>query len=148
MAARLRPVPDLPGVWRPEDVPQPGTYAFIVGVSAYPRLDGSKESLTLDQLAVSALTGYHVFRYFADTYRHRKAPIAEVTLMLAPTAQEQQLFDTQPDYPMTPQSAPRPTLAGLCETLQEWYARLAALESEAAKSSRLFFFFSGHGLEL
>jgi hypothetical protein len=148
MAAKLRPVPDLPGVWRPEDVPQPGTYAFIVGVSAYRYLDGSEKSLTLGQLAVSALTAYHVFRYFADAYRHRTAPIAEVTLLLAPSAQEQHLFDSQPDYPITCETAPLPTLATLSGTLQEWYARLAALDTEAAKSSRLVFFFSGHGLEL
>src|SRR5262245_35479803 len=104
MAAKLKPVPDLPGVWRPEQVPQPGTFVFIAGVSAYRHLDGSKDSLTLGQLAVSALTAYQVFRYFDEAYRHRTAPIAEVTLLLAPTAREQQLFDTQPDYPITRQT--------------------------------------------
>jgi len=129
-------------------MPEPGTFAFIVGVSKYKYLDGSKESLTLGQLAVSALTAYQLFRYFAESYRHRIAPIAEVTLLLSPTAHEQKLFDTQSDYPITPQTAPAPTLRTLCEALQGWYARLAALEPEAAKMSRLFFFFSGHGLEL
>jgi hypothetical protein len=146
--ARLKPVGDLPGVWRPEQTQQPGTYAFIAGVSAYRYLDGSAASLTLGQLAVSALTAFQVFRYFAHSYRHRTAPIAEVTLMLAPTAAEQALFDSQPDYPITQQTAPLPTLYALCEAIQSWYARLADLEPEAAKQSRLFFFFSGHGLEL
>ena len=96
MASKLKPVPDLLGVWRPEQVPQPGTFVFIAGVSAYRYLDGSKDSLTLGQLSVSALTAHQIFRYFDEAYRHRTAALAEVTLLLAPTIRGRRACSTTP----------------------------------------------------
>ncbi|HEY0395461.1 MAG TPA: caspase family protein [Candidatus Elarobacter sp.] len=150
MAAALQPVAGQPGVWRAPDAPAggSGTYAFIAGVSAYDRLDGSPGMLGLDSLYVSALTAYAFFRYLSASYEFAGGPVVEATLMLSPTPREQTIFDADPDFPITAATAPKPTLEALRTSIQSWYARLDALPLAAKQASRLFFFFSGHGLEM
>lgn len=153
MPGGLKPVPDLPGVWRSPDAVAGGaaTYAFIVGISKYDLLDGTPATLGLNSLYVSALTAYRFFRYLAASYEFDGGPMVEATLLLSPTPEEQRIFDADPAFPITPQSAPRPTLDVLRTQLQTWAARLSTFSQQnpaSAQASRLFFFFSGHGLEM
>lgn len=138
---------DRPGLWVDEDAGGAGVHALVVGVSAYPHLDGgagppAQQTFGLGQLTVSALTAYRVFDWLRSRYRHRDKGVRTVQLMLSPTAAE---------------LAAEPAMRGsfgdadydsLETALGEWRQRLASLAPAAAESSRAVFFFSGHGLEV
>lgn len=147
---KLRPAAE-PGVWRTDDFDPaaPGTYAFIVGVSSYPHLDGTFGKLGLDPLSVSALTAYRFFRYIADTYVYVDCPITEIRLLLSPTQNETIVFESERDIDCEAlANTPRATLANLETAEKAFHRRLQALSPETAARSRAFFFFSGHGIQL
>lgn len=147
---KLRPAAE-PGVWRTDDFDPgaPGTYALIVGVSSYPHLDGTFGKLGLDPLSVSALTAYRFFRYITDAYVYVDCPIAEIWLLLSPTANETKVFESESDIDCEAlANAPRATLANVETAEKAFHRRLQALSPEIAARSRAFFFFSGHGIQL
>ncbi len=152
----LRPDPATPGLWvNPAWQPgMPGSFAVVIGVSAYPHLDGGTEparddgqewiteARTLRQLFVSALTARRFFDWLATGYSYAKAPIAQCWLLLSPTDAE-----IAHDPAITDHIA-EPTLANCSEALKAWRAELRALPKPAQHESRAFFFFSGHGLQV
>jgi hypothetical protein len=93
--------PEGQGLWaNPDWKPgMPGTFAVIIGVSRYRHLENGehptdpqgkpwiKEARDLDQLHVSALTAFRVFRWLSAHYRH-EAPLVYCWLMLSPTPAE------------------------------------------------------------
>jgi hypothetical protein len=135
--------PGNPALWVNPDWNgrEPGTFAFVVGVSAYDHLDGSATAYGLDQLSVSALTACRFFRWLGSEYYCEGKPLAKCWLLLGPTPAER-AFD--PSMPLTP----TPSLDETRKALQAWYATIKGLDSFLVQDSRAIFFFSGHGLEM
>jgi hypothetical protein len=118
---------------------EPGTFAVIIGVSAYAHLTGRADTYELGQLHVSALTAYRFFCWLRDSYRHPDKPLARCWLLLAPTERE-----VEPAMPQTPE----PTFEGCRTAIGQWFASMQNLNSVYSEQSRAVFFFSGHGLEV
>ncbi len=152
----LVPDPEISGLWtNPAWQPgTPGTFAVVVGVSAYPHLDGGtapaqdngqawiRETRSLHQLYVSALTAQRFFDWLEQTYHYPKAPLARCWLLVAPNPAET-AFE-----PRLAENVQSPTLAACSEALKAWRAAMRALPALAQRQSRAFFFFSGHGLQV
>jgi hypothetical protein len=138
---RLEPEHGAPGLWVNRDW-QPGTpgaFALIVGASKYPHLAGN--TYDLGQLYVSALTAFRVFEWLRDGYFHRDCPLAKCWVLLAPTDDELGVA------PAMRGGFGDPTFDGLKGAIKEWTQNMKVLGS-AARHSRGFFFFSGHGVEI
>lgn len=118
-----------------------GTFAVVIGISAYDHLDGSDEAYGLDQLSVSALTAYRFFRWLGNEYYCEGKPLAKCWLMLSSTPAERQ---AEPSMPSTS----TPTLDQCRKAMQACYATIKGLDSFLVEDSRAMFFFSGHGLEM
>ena len=136
-----------PGRWtNPDWNGTAGTFAVVIGVSAYKHLKNGPEqagnTYGLEQLDVSALTAFHFFRWLRDKYQYDDAPLAKVWLLLSPTAKETPLLDAGAN------AAPVPTFDNCRAAIGEWYQAMAGLDPESCKKSRPMFFFSGHGIEV
>jgi hypothetical protein len=146
-----------PGLWADLDWKpgMPGTFAVIIGVSRYRHLENGdyptdpqgkpwiKEARGLDQLHVSALTAFRVFRWLSAQYHH-EAPLARCWLMLSPTPAEVGHLSLGNGERI---SWDDPTLAACTAAIRWWSATMRTLPAAAAARSRGLFFFSGHGLE-
>lgn len=119
----------------------PGTFALVIGVSRYEFLNGSRDSFSLGQLHVSALTAYRFFRWLQDQYRHPRVPLACCWLLLSPTDAERQV---EPAMPNTP----APTFNNCSRAIGDWFEKMRRLDPNAVQQSRSIFFFSGHGCEV
>jgi hypothetical protein len=147
---KLRADTKTPGLfisdeWRPG---MPGTFALIAGVSAYAHLDGTANSYNLGQLYVSALTAYNVFDWLTSEYRYGSAPLAFCYLLLSPSAEERAFIRGKRKLQHVFGHAAPPTQEGMKAALKGWYLAMEQLSIEHAVTSRSFFFFSGHGLEI
>ena len=137
-----------PGLWvNPAwQAGTPGTFAVIIGVSAYPHLAGGEaevpETFGLGQLRVSALTAYEVFRWLSQGYRVDGCPLAMCWLLLSPTAEERAYA------PQLADNLTLPTFDHCKQALRFWHWHMQQLPQTAAETSRALFFFSGHGLEV
>jgi hypothetical protein len=142
----LRPVGD--GLWADPDrsVLEPATYAVVIGVSAYRHLDGGPEpaphTYGLGQLAVSAYTAYRFFSWLRSGYFFTGAPLARCWLLLAPTPAEQAAAGIRPG------DCAEARYDRIEQAVGEWFELLEELPAQAARDSRAFFFFSGHGIEV
>lgn len=131
--------------WTPDT---PGTFAVVIGVSAYHHLvggDGSKakETFGLGQLHVSALTAWNVFSWLRDEYAFPGAPVAKVWLLLTPGPAE-----IAHDSALAT-AAPAATWAACQRAIKAWYRILTReLTTAAAAESRALFSFCGHGFEV
>jgi len=132
-----------PGLWVNSDWngTAPGTFALVIGVSHYTRLDGSKDTYGLGQLHVSALTAYRFFRWLQDQYHHPRAPLACCWLLLSPTEAEK---NVEPAIPNTP----APTFEACRVAIGQWFRKMTELAPAYLQQSRSMFFFSGHGCEV
>ena len=152
----LQPDPNQPGLWtNPAWQPgQAGTFAVLIGVSAYPYLkDGNApqqadNSYGLGQLAVSALTTYRLFEWLRDQYLYAPnaggpCQLAQCWLLLAPTDEERTVMKAE-----LLANTLSPTFDNCRKAMRAWYKTMAGLPEEVAKQSRAVFFFSGHGLEV
>jgi hypothetical protein len=147
-------VPDArtPGLWinPTRSRGTPGTFAVVVGVSAYDHLAGGKgpaatNTYGLGQLAVSALTAHRFFQWLADTYSCARAPIGQCWLLLAPTLEEKAIA------PQIDQHTIAPTFENCSQVLRSWVQSMQLLAQyypANAEASRAIFFFSGHGIEV
>jgi hypothetical protein len=137
-----------PGLWvNPAwQAGTPGTFAVIIGVSAYPHLAGGEaevpETFGLGQLRVSALTAYEMFRWLGQDYRVDGCPLAMCWLLLSPTAEERAYAPNLAD------NLTLPTFDRCKQALRFWHFHMQQLPQTAAETSRALFFFSGHGLEV
>ncbi len=120
----------------------PGTFAVVIGVSAYRYLDGSPEKFRLGQLFVSATTAYGFLKWLEAGYRRTGSPLAKCWVLLAPTAEERAA------NPSLSLNIIEPTFNNCDQVLRDWYLEMARLSAESAAKSRSLFFFSGHGLEI
>jgi hypothetical protein len=143
---RLQPVRGRPGEYvNPEWEPnEPGTFAVVIGVSAYRHLAGGEQPVAqnygLGQLHVSAATAHRFFRWLQDECDYPEASLARCWLVLAPT--EQELSALEGD------EFAEATLAGCRSAIGSWVAAMAQLPRASAERSRGVLFFSGHGLEV
>lgn len=134
------------GLWRdPTWTPNmPGVYALIVGVSAYPHLAGGSnpapETHGLEQLVSSASTAAQVFEWLRDSYQHEGLPVVWCQLLLSPTEAERQAFAARGLHHYQ-----APTNGHFRDAIQLWTGHLPQ-NAAAARKSRSFFFFSGHGV--
>lgn len=153
----VRRDPTDPARWAPESGPghAPGTFAVVIGVSAYPHLQGgggapAAEPFGLGQLGVCALTAYRFFDWLRTTYRCEAGPLAEVRLLLAPTDAEvafvRQAYGDEAAEEMA--AAPAPTFDACRRAIRRWSTRMKAVPAAAAAESRALFFFTGHGLQV
>jgi hypothetical protein len=142
----LEPVSGTPGLWRdPQWQPgMPGVYALIIGVSAYPHLEGgvapAPDSYGLGQLLSSARTAAQVFNWLRASFHYPDLPVVWSMLLLSPSAEERAEFDGAalthydlPDY------------ARMRLAIQRWTAAVPK-QAPASAHSRSVFFFSGHGV--
>ena len=115
----------------------PGLHAFIVGVSAYPFLEGGAQPVGdpwgMGQLTSTAMSAVRIYEWLvkaADTHR-LPVPLASVQLLLSPSAEES-----------VPAEAPRATLDNFGVAATEW--------RDSCKTHRDnvgFFYFAGHGVQ-
>lgn len=143
----LEIVADKPGLWRDAGWSRdmPGVYALVIGVSAYPHLEGgtdpAAESFGLGQLISSASTAAKLFEWLRSGFRRQNLPVVWCYLLLSPTAEERARFDGDglSHYAL-------PTYANLRTAIQAWTGNVPA-NPPASESSRTLFFFSGHGVQ-
>lgn len=142
----LEAVIGTPGLWRDPQwqAGMPGVYALIVGVSAYPHLEGGPEpaqdSYGLGQLLSSARTAARIFNWLRTDFHYQDLPVVWSLLLLSPSAEEDAEFRTtglthydHPDY------------ARMRLAIQRWTAAVPK-QAPASTRSRSVFFFSGHGV--
>ncbi len=138
-------VPDgnQPGLWvnKAWRAGTPGTFAFVVGISDYTKLDGSIKSLTLGKLPVGALSAFRFFEWLEKDYFITGCPLAMCWLLLAPSKAELELAPRMSEASLLPDFA-------ACDTaIHAWVDEMDRLPAVAAAESRSIFFFMGHGLE-
>ena len=125
--------------WQPTT---PGTFAVVIGVSAYQHLDVGSRKFGLGQLFVSATTAYAFLKWLEGNYRRSGSPLAKCWVLLAPTAAE------SARSPSLSQNIIAPTFANCDSAIRDWCLEMDKLPVESAAKSRSMFFFSGHGLEV
>lgn len=118
----------------------PRLHALVVGVGAYPHLNGGGRTptpalSTLGQLASPVPTALHVARWLAGDYTNDACPLGSVDLLLSP-AQDVE----RPDGTTMPVEAA--TLQALENAAERWFTRCDSHEDNIA-----FLYFSGHGLQ-
>ncbi len=144
----LEPEVSTPGLWinKEWEENKPGTFAVIIGVSIYDHLAGGtspvKDTYGLGQLYVSALTAYRFFCWLRDKYQYSNSPLANCWLLLSPRKDEILAEPTIEKHTLPP------TFENCENAILKWYQSMARLPSQNTKQSRLFFFFSGHGIEI
>jgi DNA-binding beta-propeller fold protein YncE len=150
----LEPDATTPGLWIDPQAEKagPGTFAVVIGASAYDRLAGGDKPMSklrfpgLRQLEVSALTAYHFFEWLRTAYHFEGCPLVRCWLLLAPTDAEKKLIAAP-----TLAHALKPDFGGCNRALNDWFTTMKNLSPDRlqdARASRSFFFFSGHGVEL
>lgn len=145
--------PEVPGLFvNPEwEEGTPGTFAVVIGVSAYPYLDGGArrtpgyDTFGLGQLFVSAATAYRFFLWLSSRYGYPAAPPAKCWLLLSPTAEELAKLGAGTVEEL---GAAPANLINCDEAIKWWSDTMEQLPRAAAEQSRGLFFFSGHGLEV
>lgn len=145
----LAPVRDEPGLWRNlKHTPgSPGLYAVIIGVSVYDHLPGGPGRLAPNggrfgtQLVSSALTAALVFDWLSATCDIDACEVAEVRLLLSPTAAEL----AEPRWPKSAVWA-EATYVNAERAVRRWATAMKRLPAPVRGESRGLFFFSGHGL--
>lgn len=120
----------------------PGTFAIVIGVSAYRYLDRSQETFGLGSLAASALTALHFLEWLESDYLRTGSPVAKCWVLLAPSQEEIAV------RPKLSQQQLEPTFLNCSKAIQEWSLEMEQLPKDAASASRSVLFFSGHGLEV
>ena len=136
-----------PGLWRDANWKQgmPGVYALVVGVSAYPFLEGgqaaSLETYGLTQLLTSATTAAEVFRWLKTSFCRNNLPVVWCWLLLSPTEKERETLTMEG---LTHYS--EPTYENLRTAIGAWTGNIPK-QAPASDVSRSFFFFSGHGVQ-
>jgi hypothetical protein len=140
----LIPHDEQPGLWVNKDWQPgtPGTFAMVIGISDYAALDGSRESLNLGKLPVSALSAFRFFEWLENEYFVSGCPLAMCWLLLSPSKAELLVAPRMAQAPLSPDY-------DFCYTaIQDWFDEMKKLPTPAANESRSIFFFSGHGLEI
>ena len=143
----LEIVAGKPGLWRETGWTKdtPGVYALVVGVSAYPFLEGgatpAPDTHGLGQLLSSASTAARLFDWLRGSFRRENLPVVWCYLLLSPTAKERADFDAQ-----GLKHYAEPTYANLRTAIQAWTGSVPA-NPPASENSRTLFFFSGHGVQ-
>ena len=151
---KLIAVAGTPGLWQNPDW-EPGTagtFVLLIGVSAYSHLPGgdkipANQSFGLEQLFVSALTAYELFSWVDNGYEFvasdgTSCPVAQCWFLSAPTKAE--VDRMRPDVV---EHWLDPTYNNCVSAIRSWKKSMTDL-GEHGESSRLFFFFCGHGLEV
>jgi hypothetical protein len=140
-------VAGTPGLWRDPDWQpgMPGLYALLVGISAYPHLEGgtapAPDAFGLGQLGASAHTAAALFDWLRQDFRHAGLPLVWCQLLLAPSPEEHQRL-----LALGLQHYGVPDHANLVKAIQRWTGQLPSAPA-AARHSRSLFFFSGHGVQ-
>jgi len=143
----LEIVADRPGLWREPgwNRDMPGVYALVIGVSAYPHLEGGSspapDTCGLGQLVSSASTAARLFDWLRSSFRRQNLPVVWCYLLLSPTTEERARFDADG---LTHYA--EPTYANLNTAIKTWTGNVPA-NPPATSNSRTLFFFSGHGVQ-
>ena len=143
----LEIVAGKPGLWRETGWTKdtPGVYALVVGVSAYPFLEGgatpAPDTHGLGQLLSSASTAARLFDWLRGSFRRQNLPVVWCYLLLSPTSEERARFDAEG---LTHYA--EPNYANLRTAIQAWTGNVPA-NPPASENSRTLFFFSGHGVQ-
>jgi hypothetical protein len=149
LQGELRPDPAVSssGLWCVDEAASPdpaGTYAIVIGASAYPHFDGgsspAQNTYSFGQLYSSAYSAFQYFQWLTTSFRITGSPVRKVWLLLSPTADEARLIDNCDYAPATFQSC--------AASIRSWFKALSALRGDTAARSRSLFFFSGHGVEI
>ncbi|MFP2926498.1 caspase family protein [Pyxidicoccus sp. 3LG] len=139
--------PQNPLEWRnPEWTGGPGTFAVVLGVSAYAHVEGgtgpkASQTYGLGQLPGSVLTAMTFFKWLEEEYRSTSAPLARCYLALSPTDVERR---SEPRLASVPEASFR----NCGDAVGLWRNAMRALHPEYSAKSRALFFFSGHGIEV
>jgi hypothetical protein len=114
-----------------------GTYAIIIGVSAY-------TGPTIPQLYTSAYTAARLFTWLCARERYGAAPLRSCRLLLAPTELERAAIAADFGLPATAYANADFTTCDAA--LRAWYRDLAGVP-DSSQESRSLFYFCGHGVE-
>lgn len=151
---KLNAVAGTPGLWQNPDWKPgtAGTFVMLIGVSKYSHLPGGDQVIAsqnygLGQLFVSALTAHELFSWVDNDYEFvstqgMECPVAQCWLLCAPTDAEQERM-----RPEIVEHLLDPTFNNCVSAIRSWKRSMDEL-GEQGESSRLFFFFCGHGLEI
>jgi len=145
----LKPDDSQPGLWLPERAApaKNGVHALIIGVSAYPFLDGGdgqpRPASTggMGQLVLCARTAAKIFAWLARQEAILDAPVASCRLLLAPSEAEETIVADLTGGHFAPA-----TMASIRETVLGWGDALV-VGARSSGRNVAFLFFSGHGLE-
>jgi hypothetical protein len=115
----------------------PGLHALLIGVSAYPHLEGgvrqpAPDSYGMGQLTVAASTAVELFRWLERHSGELAVPLATCRLLVAPSDNEGE----------APVGAGRPVLNEVRRAALFWREDVAKDENNVA-----FFYFAGHGVQ-
>jgi hypothetical protein len=116
---------------------EPGVHALLIGVSAYPHLEGGAEEPAPDtfgmgQLTAAASTAVKLFRWLESHSDDLTVPLATCRLLVAPSDNEAK----------APAGAGRPVLDELRRAAASWRRDVASDEENVA-----FLYFAGHGVQ-
>jgi Caspase domain len=116
---------------------QPGLHALIIGVSAYPHLEGGTDTPAPDtygmgQLTVAASTAMELYEWLQANSAKLSVPLATCRLLLAPS----------PGEPAAPDGTLEPTLDEVRAATKAWREDAATGPDE-----RTLFYFAGHGVQ-
>ncbi len=147
----LKPVQDIPGLWRAGAANAPGVHALIIGISDYPYLAGGSapageralDNGGLRQLEVAALSGAMFFEWLLGAGPVAGAPLASCRLHLAPRPAERERVDQKSQGHYGPAD-----YTTLRTVLDAWGAEMAIPGRTGAEPNVALFFYSGHGVEV
>jgi hypothetical protein len=143
----LQQDPAIRGLWRSSTAPEAGVaHALIIGVSAYPHLDGGSgpkapDTANMGQLEVSALAASRLFDWLRRAGSFAGLPVKSCRLHLAPRPDE--LAEVRQ---MTEDWYGTADFRALRQATEDWGNELPGRSTEAGRNVALFFY-SGHGVE-
>ncbi|MEV0788651.1 caspase family protein [Kribbella sp. NPDC050459] len=116
-----------------------GLYALIIGVSAYPHLDGgtapARRTYRMGQLSAAALTAHRIADWLEEADGRLAAPYRGCRLLLSPSPGELDVLTRQRDH--------------LPATLEQMRAQALLWREEVCSDpdNVAFFYFAGHGVQ-
>lgn len=116
-----------------------GLYALVIGVSAYPHLEGGNapaaKTYRMGQLSAAALTAHRLADWLEAAGDRLAVPLQNCRLLLSPSPGELDRLETRQEY--------------LPATLEQMAAQALEWRDECSrdKDNVAFFYFAGHGLQ-
>jgi Caspase domain len=121
----------------------PATHALVIGVGAYPHLNGGSKTLTSDhegmgQISSPPVSARAVANWLIKTFNNPAKPLATVSLLLAESSPQPFSYPLAPPHDIPVAEA---TTANLKDAAQGWFVR-----GNSNRDNLMLFYFCGHGI--